>query len=283
MLENLVESRNSNEQKSRSGYLLTTFTLVTALAFSGVLWSLFAKDLAMSGDEFALSKLITPIPMPAEAPPPAPKEPKTPPQSDLHTVNQTTRQMNMLRIDENPIVPKVISTAPNSQKARPETAFIIKKGAETDFHTSVNAGNDDRGSGSGGDGFSSDSSGSQNTRESAVRMPTPPPLIIKKPTPEPAKTTPPILKSNVVNGKATSLPKPQYPAAAQTMRVEGDVNVQVLIDEAGSVVSAKAVSGHPLLRSVSEIAARSAKFSPTVLNGQKVKVSGIIVYKFTRQ
>jgi outer membrane biosynthesis protein TonB len=56
--------------------------------------------------------------------------------------------------------------------------------------------------------------------------------------------------------------------------------VQVLIDESGRVVSASATGGHPLLRAAAEAAARGARFSPTLLSGQAVKVSGIITYNF---
>jgi TonB family protein len=91
------------------------------------------------------------------------------------------------------------------------------------------------------------------------------------------------VSGGVVNGKATSLPKPQYPAAAKAVKAGGAVSVQVLIGEEGNVVSASAVSGHPLLRAASEQAARGARFSPTMLCGQKVKVSGIIVYNFVAQ
>ncbi len=91
------------------------------------------------------------------------------------------------------------------------------------------------------------------------------------------------VSGGVVNGKATSLPKPPYPAAAKAVKASGAVSVQVLIDEEGNVVSANALSGHPLLRAASEQAARGAKFSPTMLCGQKVKVSGIIVYNFVAQ
>ena len=56
-----------------------------------------------------------------------------------------------------------------------------------------------------------------------------------------------------------------------------------MIDETGKVISAKAVSGHPLLRDAAERAARGAKFSPTYLSKQPVKVTGLIVYKFTAQ
>jgi TonB family protein len=84
----------------------------------------------------------------------------------------------------------------------------------------------------------------------------------------------------VINGKAISLPKPEFPAAAKAVNASGAVNVQVLIDEAGNVVSAEAVSGHPLLRQAAEQAATAAKFKPTFLSGQAVKVNGVIVYNF---
>ncbi len=89
-----------------------------------------------------------------------------------------------------------------------------------------------------------------------------------------------ILSGGVVNGKAISLPKPAYPREARNERASGAVSVQVVIDEEGNVMSAKAVSGHELLREASEQAARGAKFSPTLLEGIAVKVSGVIVYNF---
>lgn len=102
-------------------------------------------------------------------------------------------------------------------------------------------------------------------------------------TPEPTRNVPTTVSSGVVNGKATNLPKPAYPAAARAVRASGAVNVQVLIDEQGNVLSANAVSGHPLLRQAAVSAARQAKFSPTVLSGQPVKVTGTIVYNFAAQ
>ncbi len=76
------------------------------------------------------------------------------------------------------------------------------------------------------------------------------------------------------------MPKPPYPAAARAVRASGAVNVQVTINESGSVVSASAVSGHPLLRQAAEQAARGARFAPTLLSGQPVSVTGVIVYNF---
>ena len=93
--------------------------------------------------------------------------------------------------------------------------------------------------------------------------------------------TPKIITGGVLNGKATNLPIPEYPAAAKAVKASGTVNVQITIDENGSVAEASAVSGHPLLRQAAENAARQATFSPTQLSGQAVKVTGIIVYNFT--
>lgn len=94
---------------------------------------------------------------------------------------------------------------------------------------------------------------------------------------------PKVVSGGVVNGKAVNLVKPPYPPAARAVRASGAVNVQVTIDEEGNVISASAVSGHPLLKSAAEQAARASKFSPMVLSGQKVKVTGVIVYNFTAQ
>jgi TonB family protein len=88
------------------------------------------------------------------------------------------------------------------------------------------------------------------------------------------------ISGGVLNGKAVSLPKPAYPQAARAVRASGAVNVQVTVDERGEVVSASAVSGHPLLRASAVQAARQAKFSPTLLSGKPVKVTGVIVYNF---
>jgi TonB family protein len=98
--------------------------------------------------------------------------------------------------------------------------------------------------------------------------------------PERSPSAPKTISAGVLNGKAISLPKPPYPPVAKAVRASGAVSVQVLIDEKGNVVSATAVSGHPLLQAAAVQAARGAKFSPTVLSGQPVKVSGIITYNF---
>ncbi len=94
----------------------------------------------------------------------------------------------------------------------------------------------------------------------------------------------PLLKpvsSGVLNGKALSLPTPVYPDVARRMRTEGVVQVEVVVDENGKVVSARALSGPGMLRDAAVKAASLAHFSPTKLSGMPVKVTGLINYNFT--
>jgi TonB family protein len=101
---------------------------------------------------------------------------------------------------------------------------------------------------------------------------------------EPPPPSPrPILKpvsGGVLNGTALTLPQPIYPDAAKRMRTSGTVIVEVVLDESGKVVSAIATSGPTILRESAVQAALRARFSPTKLSGQPVKVSGVINYKF---
>ena len=98
---------------------------------------------------------------------------------------------------------------------------------------------------------------------------------------KPAQTAP--ISSGVLNGKAVRLVQPPYPAIARSAHASGQVRVQVVIDENGNVISATAVSGHPLLQGAAVAAARQSKFTPTKLSGQPVKVSGVIIYNFVAQ
>lgn len=116
--------------------------------------------------------------------------------------------------------------------------------------------------------------------------PTPPANADKKPE-DPDRATAnqgrrgPI-SAGVLNGKAISLPKPEYPAEARAAGVDGVVVIQVTVDEQGNVTEARPVSGPAQLQQVAVNAALQAKFSPTLLLGEPVKVTGVIVYNFGR-
>jgi protein TonB len=107
--------------------------------------------------------------------------------------------------------------------------------------------------------------------------------VINIDEPPPSYAPRPILKpvsGGVLNGTALSLPSPVYPDAAKRSRTSGVVTVDVILDETGKVVSATASSGPTMLRDAAVQAALKARFSPTKLSGQPVKVSGVINYKF---
>lgn len=114
---------------------------------------------------------------------------------------------------------------------------------------------------------------------------TPTPTRTPAPTQTPPPSTPPprMMPTNrpanggVLNGRALSLPTPAYPPIAKQMRASGEVRVQVAVDERGNVISARAVSGHPLLRQSAETAARRSKFRT---DHSQVPISGEVVYNF---
>ena len=279
MLDQLVESKsNRAENRKRGGYLLTTFVLVVGLCFSAVLVSLFAKDLGIGDEGFELSKLVVPLPI-VENKPPTPVQKLSKREPSQNTKSETiTRQTNMLRVDELQPAPNTISVVPNTQKSRPNGYFLVSDTGETGFQNSSVS----RGARSTGEdvvGISNNQSGQIEAVEKTI----PPPPPIKKPIAEPSEKRKTPVSEGVINGKATSLPKPLYPPTAKAVHAAGNVNVQVTIDKTGRVIAVKALDGHILLRPAAEKAAWSAKFNPTLLSKQPVEVTGVIVYKFALQ
>jgi len=157
---------------------------------------------------------------------------------------------------------KIPPRDPNKFTVKGDTNFSAANAPPPDYKGPVNTG-----------GTGSDTSNVGGGGKADTDSDEPPPAAVKK---APPKT----ISGGVLNGKAVSLPKPAYPPAARAVRAAGAVQVQVLIDETGKVVSASAAGGHPLLQAAAVAAARGARFSPTLLSGQPVKVSGIITYNF---
>ena len=110
---------------------------------------------------------------------------------------------------------------------------------------------------------------------SRTPVPTPQPTIIRPGSPTPRPATSP---TRNLNGMAVSLPRPIYPPMAKQIGASGQVRVQVSVDSSGNVVSARAVSGHPLLRSAAENAARQSKMRADAANS-----TGQLVYNFRNQ
>jgi periplasmic protein TonB len=117
--------------------------------------------------------------------------------------------------------------------------------------------------------------------ENAEPPPPPPtPALTATPTPAPKQETV-RLTSTMIQSKAVKRVQPPYPQIAKLSKISGPVQVQVMISQDGSVDGVTALSGHPLLRDAALQAARQWVFSPTILNGQPVRVVGVITFNFT--
>jgi TonB family protein len=88
-------------------------------------------------------------------------------------------------------------------------------------------------------------------------------------------------KGEVLNGKAISLPKPNFPIIGRRDRLSATVVIKVKIDERGNVIGTEDMcSAHPYFLQAAIEAATKARFTPTILSGAPVKVTGIITYRF---
>lgn len=262
--------------KGRSRYFMVTSVVVGAAFLAAVVISIFAADFTLSNKGFEMVELIAPVDMPRPEPPRPRPEPQ-PQTSTPSTSKLPTRMDNIENLAVTPREIPPISTAPNTAKARPlDGRFKLDTFDSNPASTGVGR-STDTGTGTGSDG---NGLGTDGTVAETRPDPIPPPPPVKQP--EPVKKPPVVQSRGVINGMATNLPKPEYPAPAKVVGAKGAVSVQVLIDERGRVISANAVSGHPLLRSAAENAARNARFTPTLLSDTPVKVSGVIVYNFQR-
>lgn len=88
--------------------------------------------------------------------------------------------------------------------------------------------------------------------------------------------------NHILNGNAISLPIPEYPKEAARKELRGTVNVSVLIDEKGDVISATAVSGNEIFRKSAEEAVKKARFKKMIRNCEPHKYTGIVMFNFTK-
>jgi protein TonB len=265
MFSNLIESSShAREFKRRGSFVLfTTATYALLFIIAGVA-SIYAYDARLDDQNIEIT-ILSPLDLANLKP--EPTKPKGTPARGATKPIPVVRANNFVSINHPEIVPDTPSVKPNPGLPVPE-------------HGSFTIGSVDSGPGvPGGTGRVGDSGdgGDANTGQPVVEIATPPPdPPIQKPVPR-------IISKGPLAGYAISLPKPPYPQIAKQMGAHGAVNVQVLVDETGRVVSARAVSGHPMLQVAAQQAALAARFSPTMLGDQAVKVSGVITYNFVLQ
>ena len=262
MFNNLIESSShAREYKRRGSFLLFTTGVYAVLLVLGGVASIYAYDAHLEQQSLENVTLLTPQEIVPEQPQTT-SRPNQPRETSRNDSGVPERATPMLSVNHPEIVPPNVSTTPNKNLPLPETG-------------PVRIGNQDRGFGPVGGPGSSAGGG---------RVVVPPAQIVTltdQPPPPPEQPKPPkTISKGVITGEAVLLPRPVYSEIAKRAGVQGAVSVQVLVDESGRVVSAKVVSGHPLLIVEAQRAALQARFSPTKLGDQPVKVSGVITYNF---
>ena len=261
MFDNLIESGSHKQDLGRKGsFLLVTVAIYAVLGTAFVVASIWYMDNSLDAQDLELTTLVAPVPVPVQENQPE-KQPETKPVDTKQNVD--VRKELIADVSRTELVPKEVSAkASNIPPVRRGVTTVLGNDS-SNAAAPIAAG---PGSGTGLVGAA--------TKVVIADEPPPPP----QPTPPRAP-----ISGGVLNGKALSLPKPAYPAIARQAHASGTVVVQVTISESGSVISAAAMSGHPLLRAAAVAAARGARFSPTKLSGQPVKVTGVITYNFVAQ
>jgi TonB family protein len=276
MFNNLVESElHVADMKRRGTFLFATmFVYALLLAGAGVV-SIYAYEARLNNQSLEMTALVTMVPLSAAPPKVLPEHSavnraRSSPISDSNA-RVATRTMRLADVNSMEKVPTSIGVTGNSVPPMPPGGKI-------------GPANIDIGDGHGDAPFARDGVTGNQTADSGggieVTRDTPPEMPGTETRP-PRK--PPLVSLGVIESKVTQKAVPPYPELAKRARASGPVTVQILLDEQGKVISARATNGHPLLRAAAEQAAYQTRFSPTLLSNQPVKVSGIITFNFVLQ
>lgn len=276
MFTHLIESGSHKKDIARRGrFFLGTLGFYGLLLMVAGVASVFAYDTHLAQQNLELYTLVAPPPLQAETQ--RPNEPIRPAAGGLQRNQLAERPEAIARLLQSTLTPEKTSTVRNTVAEMPRGPFIIS-----------NRTIDPREGGGIGPPLGTGDV-SHSTDRNAVIVPvdpadTPPPPPRATPTPAPAKPPEQVrLSSIVISSKIINKPAPAYPMLAKQARVQGAVAVEILINEQGRVVSARATSGHALLRAAAQASAYQATFSPTSISGHPVKVAGVITYNFILQ
>jgi periplasmic protein TonB len=262
MFEHLVESGSHSEDLKRKGSFLAGFAILyLVLIFAVLILGILLAPAYIDQQALELTALVAPVPVPQAQ---QQKQEAKPEKQEL-AKNVDVRKEAIADVSRADLVPKEIS-------AKASDIPPVRSNVQTVICPTCGNSNAIAPAAPGaGTAAITNQPARVEMKEEAPEAPAP------KATPHAP------ISGGVLNGKAIHLVTPPYPAIARSAHASGPVQVQVLIDENGNVVSANAVSGHPLLRAAAVAAAHASKFSPTKLSGQPVKVNGVIIYNFVAQ
>ena len=266
MFTNLIESElHLRELKRRSSFFLITVAAYAVVLFAAGIASVYAYDAQLEAQTSSL-ELLNWVPPVKPVPERERQPPRRPSASNTNKSSSVPTRPILYESASNPRTPPdKISAQPNLVPPAPPHAIVKPYISDP---------------GPSGPPISGDcvtctgSSGPPTVVVDNTTSPPPPP---------PVKPSTQRVTSVVLRSKAVSLPQPPYPPMAKQIGIQGPVTVQILVDEQGKVISAQSVSGNAFLVTAAKDAAMRARFTPTVLNGQAVKIQGVITYNFVLQ
>ncbi|MFN2455606.1 MAG: energy transducer TonB [Pyrinomonadaceae bacterium] len=272
MFTNLIESNSHKKELGRKGsFFLGTLAAYCLLLACAGLASIYAYDAHLDGQNMDAAVLVTPVLADSiQQIAPATRHNKTTIAETSDARRLTTVREAVATVESTYQTPKEIGLAASKLPSAPPNVIVKAKLSEQ------------IGGFTGTPSFASngvDNSAGNRRSIDNIEHETPPEPP-RRSVPKAASKPPLMVSLGVINGKAVQKPVPTYPATAKLAHVSGTVVVQVLLSEEGKVMSAHALSGHPLLREAAVQAAYRATFSPTLLSNQPVKVSGAITYNF---
>jgi TonB family protein len=98
---------------------------------------------------------------------------------------------------------------------------------------------------------------------------------------DPSRDVPVHLDQNISQTLVTKRVEPEYPADARTGRIQGAVELRVIIGEDGRVHALHIIEGHPMLVPAAYNAVRKWEFKPYVENGKTLPVDTNVTIMFT--
>jgi protein TonB len=256
MFDQLVVSSSAKRRKTRLRYFSVTAAVWIAALALVVVGGVWSYDARLSDTEKFIS--LAPPPPPLRGTPPRHEQKR-------ESIQQASRQQNEM-------VAQVRSPDHVSDTSRAALPPILETVIDPGANGPPGPG---RGSEHGVIGGFSDV-------PERSRQPEPPQPERKEPPPPQTQPRIQVVRSGgVIQGTAIRRVNPVYPPLARAARVSGVVVVEVVVDQAGTVTSARALSGHALLREAAVAAAMQWKWNPTLLSGVPVQVVGTITFNFT--
>jgi TonB family protein len=272
MFNNLIESDfHTADIKRRGSFLFATMLVYAVLLAAAGVGSIYAYEARVDDQNLELTALVTMLPTTA-APPKQTPEQSVRRQARSVVPTNSAAQVPMrtaLKSDVTDMrnVPTTVSASGDNIPPAPPGAIVGHGNFDVPYAggQGISPYGSDRGTPNG-----TIAGGGELTKEA-------PPEIPKV---EAAPPKPKVYSLGVIESKVIQKAVPPYPELAKRAHVSGIVTVQILLDEQGRVISARATNGHPLLTGAAERAASQTRFSPTYLSNQPVKVTGVITFKF---